>query len=154
MASRVGKTTKTVDTAKEVKVVEEKKAVVEEVKTPEVKAAPVEEKKASVEEKKAPVEEKAAPAKRGRKPGTTTKAKTATTKTTVAKTVAPKAPEANVVLQFTFGEYITDEIVEKCKKAYEAENTAKIKSIDVYVKPSDKKAYYVVNDKVAGSVEL
>ena len=49
---------------------------------------------------------------------------------------------------------MSEEIVESCIKAYQAENRAKVKSIDVYVKPADMKAYYVVNGKSAGSVDL
>ena len=132
--------------------VENAKAVVEEV-IAEVK--PEAEKEAKVEEeKKTPAkrgrkpaaekteaEEKKAPVKRGRKP-------------VAEEAAAPKEAVANIVLQFDFGEYVSEEIVEKCKQAYKAENKAKIKTIDVYVKPADKKAYYVVNDKSAGSVDL
>lgn len=70
------------------------------------------------------------------------------------KEAAPKEAEANIILQFDFGEFVSKDLVEKCKQAYKAENKTKIKSIDIYVKPSDKKAYYVVNDKSAGYVDL
>jgi len=115
---------------------------------------------ASVQEE----DEKPVVKKRGRKPGTakaeenpTVKKrgrKPAAEKAEVKEAAAPKEAEANIVLQFDFGEFVSKDIVEKCKQAYKAENRAKIKSIDIYVKPSDKKAYYVVNDKSAGYVEL
>ena len=84
------------------------------------------------------------PARRGRKPAAEK----------VAEKVEDVAVKKNVVLQFDFGEYVSEEIVESCIKAYQAENRAKVKSIDVYVKPADMKAYYVVNGKSAGSVDL
>ena len=103
------------------------------------------------------------PKRRGRKPGSKNKTKAEEAAVEAApveeaeekpvKTRA-KAVESNVVLQFDFGEFATADIVEQCKKSYEAENTAKVKKIDVYVKPADKKVYYVVNDKVAGDIDL
>lgn len=137
MTTRVKKTT-------DIKAAEEKKEVKPAAEAKEVK----------------PVEEvKTEPAKRGRKPAA---AKAEETKTEPAKrgrkpAAEKKAEEAvkkNVVLQFDFGQYVSDEIVDACVKAYEAENKTKIQSIDVYVKPADKKAYYVVNGKSAGFVDL
>ena len=87
---------------------------------------------------------KKTPARRGRKPAAEK----------VAEKVESVTVKKNVVLQFEFGEYVSEEIVENCIKAYQAENRAKVKSIDVYVKPADMKAYYVVNGKSAGSVDL
>ncbi len=116
-----------------------------EAKTVEVKAetTPVVEAKEEVKEvvevkAEEKAEEKKAPAKKA----------AATTKKTTAKV------DEKVVLQLGFAEYTTEDIVDMCKKAYEAENKTKIKNIDVYVKPEDRKAYYVVNEKVAGAVEL
>lgn len=103
------------------------------------------------------------PKRRGRRPGSKNKVKAeeavveeAPVQKEEEKSVKTraKAVESNVVLQFDFGEFATADIVEQCKKAYEAENTAKVKKIDVYVKPADKKVYYVVNDKVAGDIDL
>ena len=110
-------------------------------------------------------EVKKTPARRGRKPAAEKAAEKAEVKTParrgrkpVAEKVAEKVESVtvkkNVVLQFEFGEYVSEEIVESCIKAYQAENRAKVKSIDVYVKPADMKAYYVVNGKSAGSVDL
>ena len=44
------------------------------------------------------------------------------------------------------------DIVESVKAAYTGE--APIKTVDVYVKPEEGKAYYVVNGDVTGAVEL
>lgn len=76
------------------------------------------------------------------------------------KAPAKKAPakkaevKANVVVEYYGKQVVTKDIVAACEKAYKAENKAAIKTIDVYVKPEDNAAYYVVNSKVAGKVEL
>lgn len=124
-----------------------------ETKAVEVKAeaTPAVEVKEEVKAEAAKAEETKAAAKKTTKAAaktTTAKKETTTAKKTTAKV------EEKVVLQLGFGEYTTEDVVDMCKKAYEAENTTKIKTIDVYVKPEDQKAYYVVNGKVAGAVEL
>lgn len=126
---------KVAEDVKEVK--EAVKTVMEEVKE-EVKAAP-----AKVEAVK---EEVKSPVKRTRK--------AAAKKTETPKEADKKPVEANVILQFECGEFDSEDLVKRCIKAYEAENKTKIKSIDVYIKPADGKAYYVVNKKSAGYVDL
>ena len=143
MSARAGRPRKTAETP--VKAVEEVKENVKE----DVKEA-VEAVKTAVDEVKEEIktevkeEVKKTPARRGRK--------SAAEK--AAEKVEDVAVKKNVVLQFDFGEYVSEEIVESCIKAYQTENRAKVKSIDVYVKPADMKAYYVVNGKSAGSVDL
>ena len=143
MSARAGRPRKTAETP--VKAVEEVKENVKE----DVKEA-VEAVKTAVDEVKEEIktevkeEVKKTPARRGRKPAAEK----------VAEKVESVTVKKNVVLQFEFGEYVSEEIVESCIKAYQAENKAKVKSIDVYVKPADMKAYYVVNGKSAGSVDL
>ncbi|CDE53927.1 putative uncharacterized protein [Roseburia sp. CAG:303] len=143
MSARAGRPRKTAETP--VKAVEEVKENVKE----DVKEA-VEAVKTAVDEVKEEIrtevkeEVKKTPARRGRKPAAEK----------VAEKVESVTVKKNVVLQFEFGEYVSEEIVENCIKAYQAENRAKVKSIDVYVKPADMKAYYVVNGKSAGSVDL
>lgn len=138
----------------------------ENVVAEEVEAAKTEEVKEDTTNTEVSVqeEEKTAPKKRGRKPNTakaepkeTSKKrgrKPAAEKTEVKEAASKDEAEANIILQFEFGEFVSKDLVEKCKQAYKAENKTKIKSIDIYVKPSDKKAYYVVNDKSAGYVDL
>ncbi len=160
MSARAGRPRKTAETpvkaVEEVKenVKEDVKEAVEAVKTAvdevkeeiktevkeEVKKTPARRGRKSAAEKAAEKAEVKTPARRGRKPA--------------AEKVEDVAVKKNVVLQFDFGEYVSEEIVESCIKAYQAENRAKVKSIDVYVKPADMKAYYVVNGKSAGSVDL
>ena len=70
------------------------------------------------------------------------------------KPAAKKAPEkdtAKLFIEFGGNKFAADEIVEKCKAAYKADNSRKqVRSIEVYVKPEDNKAYYVVNGKADG----
>ena len=123
----------------EVKVVET--PVVEEVKeVVEVVEAPV------VEEVKAEVkEEKKAPAKKA-----TTKKATTTTKKSAAK--------AETVITLEFGDYtaVMANVEEKVKAQFVAEGNkaTAIKSLNIYLKPFENSAYYVINGDVTGRVDL
>lgn len=118
-------------------------------KTPEAieKAAePVAEKAAEtvVEKASKPAVEKAA-----------AKPKTAKAKKQPAAKAAPQKTE-ELFVQFGSGEWNISELAERAKAAYLAEGhrAASIKKFCLYIKPEDGKAYYVVNDKAAGSIEL
>lgn len=106
------------------------------------KTAPVKE---AVKEDKAPAKKAAAPKKAA--------AKTTTTKT--AKTVKEAASQ-NVYIQFAGKEVKTEELVEQVKAQWTAEGhrVSSIKSLEVYVKPEDNAAYYVINGKENGKVDL
>lgn len=114
-------------------------------------AAPVEA-KAAAPEVKAPVEAKAEvkaeAAKEEKKPA----AKKAPAKKEEAPAEkAVKKDTAKLFIEFGGNKFAADEIVEKCKAAYKADNSRKqVRSIEVYVKPEDNKAYYVVNGKADG----
>lgn len=108
---------------------------------PEVKAlveAKAEVKTEAEKEEKKPAAKKA-PAKKEEAP---------------AEKAVKKAPEkdtAKLFIEFGGNKFAADEIVEKCKAAYKADNSRKqVRSIEVYVKPEDNKAYYVVNGKADG----
>lgn len=76
-------------------------------------------------------------------------------KTAVKKSSAKKAePKTNVVVEFYGKQIIAKDVVSACETAYKAENKEAVKSIDVYVKPEDNAAYYVVNAKVSGKIDL
>ena len=129
---------KTVETAKaetavkaETEVKEAPKA--ETVKT-EVKAEP-----AKAEAPKA--EAKKAPAKRGPKPKTEAKKKEAV---------------QNVYVQFAGKEISTAALTELVTEKWVAlgHRASSIKSLDLYVKPEDSAAYYVINGKESGKIEL
>ena len=114
-------------------------------KTPETSekaAEPVAEKAAEtvVEQASKPVTEKAAE--------TAAKPKAAKAKKQPAAKAAPQKTE-DIFVQFGSGEWNVSELAERAKAAYLA-----IKKLCLYVKPEDGKAYYVVNDKAAGNIEL
>ena len=86
----------------------------------------------------------------------------AATKTVVkkaaAKKAAPKKEELKpeVFIQFQGQEAVVADVIEKAKKQFEAEGhrASSIKSIQVYLKPEEYAAYYVINQKHAGRVDL
>ncbi len=112
------------------------------------KAAPAAKKAESVSEgkeaeKKASTRKKAeekAPVKPGRKPA--------------AKKAMELVPE--VYLQYAGSEIEQSEIVNRIKEQYisEGHRAGNIKSLKVYLKPEERTAYYVINDKTAGRVAL
>ena len=123
-------------------------------KTTAKKVAEVKEVKAPVVEEKAvetaPVVEEAVTEKKkpGRKPAA---------KNTAAKTETKKVEKKDeVFVQFAGEEFVVEDVMEKAKAAYIAEGhrACAIKSVRLYIKPEEKKAYYVINDKAAGSIEL
>ncbi len=123
-------------------------------KTTAKKSAEVKEVKAPVVEEKAvetvPVVEEIVTEKKkpGRKPGS----KNTTTKTETKK--VEKKDE--VFVQFAGEEFVVEDVMDKAKAAYVAEGhrACAIKSVRLYIKPEERKAYYVINDKAAGCIEL
>lgn len=138
------KATDTVKKTAPVKTAETAAAPVKEAagKAEPVKTAPV--KEAAVKEEKAAAPKKAAP-----------KAATKTTTTKTAKT-AKEAASQNVYIQFAGKEVKAEELVEQVKALWTAEGhrASSIKSLEVYVKPEDMAAYYVINGKENGKIEL
>lgn len=121
------------------------KKVAEEVKEIKVSAA---EEKVAVET--APVAEPVVKEKKAAK-------KPAAKKASTAKTETKKAPKKDeVFVQFAGEEFVVEEVMEKAKAAYVAEGhrASAIKSVRLYIKPEERKAYYVINDKAAGSIDL
>lgn len=111
---------------------------------------------------KKPVEPKAVEAKAAEKK-TTAKKETATAKKTTAKktttkkesttpkkTTAKKAVEPSVsyVLQYSGKEVVSSDVLETVKKIWVEKFQGKleeIKTIELYIKPEENKAYFVVN---------
>ena len=120
-----------------------KKATTKATKVAEVKEVKVE---APVVEVKAEVKEevKKAPAK-----------KATTEKKAPAKKAAAKA---ETVITLEFGDYtaVMSSVEEKVKAQIVAEGVkaSAIKSLNIYLKPFENKAYYVVNGDVTGSVDM
>lgn len=130
------KTTKTTKTTKSAKAAadtavaakEEKaaKTVKETAKATEEKTVKAEPAKA---EKKAPA--KKAPAKKAAKPVETVQ---------------------EVYFEYSGGQVLAEDIVGRIKEAYKSEGhrISSIKTLQVYIKPDERKAYYVINDKAEG----
>ena len=76
-----------------------------------------------------------------------------------AKRAAAKAPAQKVeevYLQFGADEWPMADLMDQAKAAYVAEGhrASGIKKLALYVKPEERKAYYVINEKATGSIEF
>ena len=80
------------------------------------------------------------------------------TKKPAAKKVAEKKEEMKpeVYIQFNGQEAVLTDVIEKAKKQFvdEGHRAGTIKSLQVYLKPEEYAAYYVINQKHAGRVDL
>ena len=106
-------------------------------------------KEAKVEAKKEAEVKKAEPKKAAEK-------KPAAKKATTAKKAPAKAAkvENNIYVQFSGMEFDTAAIEKAVKADYTAKNGKKdMKSVSIYIKPEDMKAYYVI-DGIIGDVAL
>ncbi len=160
------------DIKKEAEVSAAKATEKETEKAPAVKEAAKAAEKAPAAKEAAKAAEKAPAAKTAKK--TTEKkaeATEATKKTTAKKKAAEKAPakpgrkpaakkaenlNPEVYLQYIGLEAEESEIVARIKEQYvsEGHRAGNIKSLKIYLKPEEKTAYYVINDKTAGRVAL
>ncbi len=78
-------------------------------------------------------------------------------KKAVAKKTSSKkeTEEEKIILQFAGKEISTADVLNKAKAAFAAANEGvEIKSIELYVKPEDHAAYYVVNGSENGKIDL
>ena len=113
------------------------------IKTPETVKAP----EAPAKAKKAEPEKKAAAAA-----VTPAAAKTTTAKKPAAKkAAAPKNEElkAEVILQFNGNDYTEERLVQSAKDVWQYDmgrDVNDIKSVKIYAKPDEKKAYVLVNE--------
>lgn len=77
-----------------------------------------------------------------------------------AKKAAAKAAKEELVpevfIQYQGNEAIVADVIEKAKNEFVAEGhrASSIKSLQVYLKPEEFAAYYVINQKFAGRVDL
>lgn len=131
-----------------------KEAKVEAKKEAEVKKAEPKKVEKAVEVKTVAKKEDKAPAKAA------TKAAEKKPATKKAATTAKKAPakaakvENNIYVQFSGMEFDTAAIEKAVKADYTAKNGKKdMKSVSIYIKPEDMKAYYVI-DGIIGDVAL
>ena len=87
----------------------------------------------------------------------TTAAKKTTTRTAAAKTKKAAAVKENISIQFAGKEYTTEQLVKIAKDVWEfdlAKNPADFKEVQLYVKPEEAKAYYVINGTETGSFDI
>ena len=151
-------TKKTTSAAKKTALKETAKDTVKKV---EKAAEPVAKKvEKAVEPVAKKVEEAAAPAAKAVKKETVKAA--AKAKTAVKKTAAKAAPkraakkeiEATVSVQFSGKSYTTQELVAIAKDVWKYDLKQKVsdfKSVELYVKPEENQAYYVINGEHTGS---
>lgn len=130
-----------------------KEAKVEAKKEAEVKKAEPKKVEKAVEVKTVAKKEDKAPANAATKAA---EKKPAAKKATTAKKAPAKAAkvENNIYVQFSGMEFDTAAIEKAVKADYTAKNGKKdMKSVSIYIKPEDMKAYYVI-DGIIGDVAL
>ena len=150
---------------------EEKKIVKETVEETAEKAVKAVEEKAAETKPAAKATAKKAAAKtktaaKATVKKTATAAKTAAKKTTeAAKTTAKKAAatkkkaavKQSISVQFAGKEYTTEKLVEIAKDVWQydlGKDVADFKEVQLYVKPEEFKAYYVINGTETGSFNI
>ena len=103
-------------------------------------------------EKKAPAKKAAATAKKA----AATAAKKTGTAAKKTAAAAKKAVEKKVVtaVEFDGKQVDVDAVAEACKADFKANRKGNVRTLKVYIKPEDNAAYYVVNDKVEGKIDL
>lgn len=126
--------------------VEETKAAAKAAETKV--AAKVEETKTAakaVEEKVAQKAEEVVKEKKTRKPRTKT-----------AKKAAKEELKPEVYVEYQGNSALVETAIEKAKEQFVAagHRVSSIKSLQIYLKPEDYAAYYVINQKTAGKVDL
>ena len=115
-------------------------------KEPEVKEEPKKEVVKEIVEGAAEV--KGAAAKAGKKAA-------AKVKKTAVKAVKEKV-QPKVILEFYEHNADLNAVVDRVKSIYVADGhrESSIKSMQVYIKPEENSAYYVINDKINGRIDL
>ncbi len=134
-----------------------KKTVSETVKTA-AKAVTKKAANATAAAAKKAASEKSADAKEKKTTVKETVAKTAEKVKTAAKKTAAKTADkkAEVTIQYLGREVAEADVIKRVVEAYKAsaEKAPAIKKLQVYIKPEENAAYYVVNDTVTGGVAL
>ena len=104
--------------------------------------------------------ETAAPAVKAEVKETVKEAPKAEVKTEAVKAEAPKAEKKeavqNVYVQFAGKEILTADLAAQVTEKWVAlgHRASSIKELNLYVKPEDNAAYYVINGKESGKIEL
>ena len=132
------------------------------IKTPETKKAPAAPAKAAPEKKEAVKAAAAVKAEEKREAKEMTEKKTTAAKAPAAKTTTAKKPaakkaaapkkeelKAEVTLQFNGNDYTAERLIQSAKDVWQYDmgrDVADFKSVKIFVKPDDRKAYAVVNE--------
>ena len=83
------------------------------------------------------------------------RAKKADTPETAKKTTRKPAAKVELFIEHNGIQASTNEIAKRVKAEYSAkEGATDIKTLNIYVKPEDNAAYYVVNGDIEGKMEL
>lgn len=119
----------------------ETKATVKETETPA--AIKIETVEIAAEEKKV-------------MPKNETEAQKTTRKARAVKKTIKEEPKLEVFIQYEGREAIVADAIEKAKAEFVADGhrVSSIKSLQIYLKPEEYAAYYVINQKFAGKVDL
>ena len=64
------------------------------------------------------------------------------------------AIDARVFIQYDGKEVEVEDIIAKAEDAYRVSGEKPLKKINVYIKPDENAAYYVINDTVIGQIDL
>ena len=80
-----------------------------------------------------------------------TETATEAAKKPAARTAAPKE---TVKIQFCGDEYDTADIQKAVKADAKGKYAGAVKTVEIYVKPMDKAAYYVINSEFCDKIEL
>ena len=102
-------------------------------------------------------EKKPAAAAEKKKPGRKPSAKTAEKKPAEKKTAVKKELKSDITVQFGGKSYTQEELVQIAKDVWKYDLNQKasdLTSIELYVKPEEHVAYYVMNKEFAGSFYL
>ncbi len=144
-----------------------KNVTVSKEETKPVSKAPVKEEtpvaeavKAASDREEAPKAEAVkteAPKAEKKKPGRKPSAKTAEKKPAEKKTAVKKELKSDITVQFGGKSYTQEELVQIAKDVWKYDLNQKssdLTSIELYVKPEEHVAYYVMNKEFAGSFYL
>ena len=83
--------------------------------------------------------------------------KTAAKKTTTTRTKKAAAVKETISIQFAGKDYTTEQLVKSAKDIWEFDlkkDPADFKEVQLYVKPEEAKAYYVINGTESGSFDI
>ena len=98
-----------------------------------------------------------AEAKKTTKTSTEAAVKKTAAKTTTTRTRKAAAVKETISIQFAGKDYSTEQLVKIAKDVWEFDlkkDPAEFKEVQLFVKPEEAKAYYVINGTESGSFEI